>query len=107
MTHAFMTLTDRFVRLRARTVAPVEKRTRLRAIDRLSVRLPGRRANPQLLVAADDEGLIARLRIGWHNRRMRRRWQRELSALDERLLRDVGLSRAETERIARLPCFWI
>lgn len=45
--------------------------------------------------------LLETLRV-WHDRAVERR---ELLELDERILRDCGLDRAEVQRIARKP-FW-
>ena len=111
MTHALTSFTDRFIRMRARTVAPVDKRARVTGVARLNSRHLGRRANPDLLADSQAHSLIERLRIAWHNRRVRRRWQRELSALDDRALRDVGVNRAEAEhaiyKATQRPGVWI
>jgi uncharacterized protein YjiS (DUF1127 family) len=84
MTDVFFSLADRFSRLRARQIAPTEKRTR-----------------------ADATNILGELATVLRNRRVRRRWQRDLRTLDDRLLRDIGVSRTDVEQAARRLRVWI
>ena len=45
--------------------------------------------------------VIAARHDGWLRRRAARSWARELDSLDERTLRDIGLSRAAADDLAR------
>lgn len=107
MTQPLLSLSDRFARLRARRIAPIEKRLRTLRIVRRRNALRGTRSNPELRETDPSAGLARRLIVAWHNRRVQRRWQRELAALDERLLRDAGISRHDFASKTRRPGVWI
>ncbi len=74
---------------------------RCRALDRTPVIAPrgsgGLRASPRRLLAAIFGTLLT-----WQKRAAERA---HLARLDERMLRDMGITRAEAEREASLP-FW-
>ena len=107
MTYAFLSLTDHYPRLRVRHVAPIEKRTRSIRVARTNSELFGKRANPQFRAIAETNTVLGQLFTSWRNRRAQRRWQRDLRELDDRLLRDVGISRADVEQAAGRPGSWI
>lgn len=66
-----------------------------------STTLTGRPA-PDLHRDPRGLGLVGELVAGWLERR---RSRRDLAQLDDRLLRDIGLSPAEARREAAMP-FW-
>ena len=98
MTHSFLYLGERFPRLRTRHVAPTEKRTR-------ATGTAGASAN---FVRVENSNTIwTQLITGLHKRSAERRWRHDLLALDERLLKDIGVSRTEAEQAAGRPGVWI
>ena len=108
MTYVFFSLADRFGRLRARHIAPIEKRSCSIGIVRPKSILHGMRANPALGDIKNSNGVLGQFVTALRNRHIRRRWQRDLGRLDDRLLRDIGVSRADAERAVRQrPGFWI
>ncbi|WP_447555121.1 DUF1127 domain-containing protein [Vreelandella sp. EE22] len=48
---------------------------------------------------------LTRLRLVLRRYSERRRSRRQLLTLDDRLLRDIGMSRAQVTREARTPCW--
>ena len=111
MTHAFFSLTDRFRRFRVNRALSAGKRTRSLRIVRAKPTLRRERQNPELRTIAASDTLAVRLLSAWQNRRIRKRWRRELQDWDDRLLKDVGVSRADAEqafrRAVRRPGVWI
>ena len=98
MTQSITSLVERLPRLRVRHIAPIEKRTRFTgAIG----------TNPDVRDRKDTKNMLDQLIIALRNRSVRRHWQRDLRSLDDRLLRDIGVSRADAERAIRRPGFWI
>lgn len=65
------------------------------------------RTNPEVLDITQSTNTLDRLITALWNHSLRRRWQRELRALDDRQLSDVGISRADAERAPHPPGFWI
>jgi len=45
--------------------------------------------------------------IAWRRRRIHQQWQRDLRALDDRQLDDIGISRNDAERTIGQFRFWI
>ncbi len=74
-------------------------RERTDTIDRLSAL--ARMTDLATLVWADAKALMVHL-VTWQNRVRERK---HLASLDDRMLRDVGLSRVDVEREASKP-FW-
>ncbi len=107
MTYAFFSLADRFSRLRARQIVPTEKRTRATGVARTNSILRGMRTNPEIRGSEDATNVLGRLAATLRNRRVQRRWQRDLRALDDRLLRDIGVARADAERATQRLRIWI
>ena len=107
MTDVFFSLADRFSRLRARQIAPTEKRTRAIGVARTNSKLRGMRTNPEIWGSEDATNILGELATVLRNRRVRRRWQRDLRTLDDRLLRDIGVSRTDAEQAARRLRVWI
>jgi uncharacterized protein YjiS (DUF1127 family) len=107
MTYPFFSLADRFTRLRARHVVPIEKRTRAIGIARTKSVLRGMRTNPELHHTEDSTNVLGQLVTVLRNRRIRGRWQRDLRKLDDRLLRDIGVSRADAEQATQRLRVWI
>lgn len=107
MPYAFFSLADRFTRLRARHIAPMDKRTRAIGAARTKSVLRGMRTNPEFCDIDNSNDMLSQLVTALRNRRVRRRWQRDLRALDDRQLRDIGVSRTDAERAAHRPGFWI
>jgi len=98
MTSLLLQMTDYFFRFRARVFAP-------RIVRNWS--LGGARANPEL-AGVDRSRSMADLVIGaWRRYRIRQRWQRDLRALDDRQLRDIGISRLDAEQTIKRLRFWI
>jgi len=107
MTYAFFSLADQFIRLRARHTAPIEKRTRAIGIARIDPVLRGTRTNPEIRDTEYSTNMLGRLSSALRNRRIQRRWQRDLRRLDDRLLRDIGVSRADAEQATQRLQIWI
>lgn len=101
MRQMFPLSADQFRRARVRRIAPMEPRLPTTAPVSTSARLRAVRTNPELRTVGVAHGPIARLTIQWRNWLTRHRWRRELQALDDRQLRDVGLSRLDVERAVR------
>ena len=98
MTQSIFSPDGRFPRLRVRHIAPIEKRSRS---------IGAARSNPDLHDRKESKNMLDQMMTALRNRNVRRRWQRDLLALDDRLLRDIGVARADAERAARRPGFWI
>ena len=107
MTYAFFSLADRFARLRARQIAPIEKRTRVAGFVRANPILRGVRTNPEFHDNRNAVSMLDRFTTALQNRRVRRRWQRDLQTMDDRLLRDIGVARADAEQAIRRLRIWI
>jgi len=108
MRHLLPLSPDQFGRARTRRVTPREQRLRATAPVGTAARLRAIRTNPQLLAVTASHSPVERLAIHMHNWATRRRWRRELQALDDRQLRDVGLSRLDIARVVRQrPGFWV
>ncbi len=56
------------------------------------------RANPEIHNFNGSNTLLGPLLTAVRRRRIRQRWERDLRALDDRQLRDIGISRANAER---------
>ena len=98
MTQTFTSPVDRFAHSRLRPVTIFKK----------AVWSVGEgRTNPDVLDIAQSTNTLDRLITALWNHRLRRRWQRELRALDDRQLSDIGISRADAERAPHPPGFWI
>lgn len=67
----------------------------------------GARANPDLRGVESAENFLGQLQAALRRYRIRRRWQRDLQMLDDRQLRDIGVSRDDAERVIRQIRFWI
>lgn len=78
-----------FSHLRLRPIAPLAKGT---------WSIGGARANPDLREVNDSNTLFGQLMTTLRRRRIHQQWQRDLRALDDRQLRDIGISRADAER---------
>ena len=98
MTQLFFQLADRFSRLRLRPIAPLAKGI---------WSIGGARANPELSGVNDSNTLFGQLMTALRKRRVRQQWQRDLRTLDDRQLRDIGISRADAERTIDRIRFWI
>lgn len=108
MRQMFPLSTDQFRRARVRRIAPMEPRLPTTAPLSSAARRCAVRANPELLAVGTSHGPIGRLAIQWRNWLTRQRWRRELQALDDRQLRDIGLSRLDIARVVRQqPGFWL
>lgn len=82
--------------------------------DRLNATIAGRtwsiggaRANPELHDFNGSNTLFGPLLTAVHRWRMQRRWERDLRALDDRQLRDIGITRANAEHTLKRIRFWI
>ena len=106
MTYAFFSLADRYRRLRARHIGPVEKRARAIGVARANWLLRSMRTSPELADTAGSNDLLGQISTAWRNRRIRRRWVAFFSAdgLDEaESLQGYGIAAT----IARLqPVRW-
>ncbi len=98
MTQTFTSLVGCFPRPRVRSMASLAKRT---------WSIGGARTNPELRDLAQSANLLDQWLTALRNRSVRRRWQRELRALDDRQLSDIGVSRADVERTVGRMRFWI
>ncbi len=107
MAQAFFSLADRFSRLRARQIGPVDKRTRAIGVARANSILRRVRTSPEMRDTEEPIKVWGRLATALRRRRIRQRWQRDLQTLDDRLLRDIGVSRADAEQAIRRLRIWI
>lgn len=98
MTQSFFQLADRFSHLRLRLIAPLAKGT---------WSIGGARANPDLRQVNDSNTLFGQLMTTLRKRRVRQQWQHDLRTLDDRQLRDIGISRADAGRTIDRIRFWI
>ena len=103
MTHALFLWAGGFARMRAGAPDPAEKQIRAIGVARARARLRGKRPNPALHDVATARNVAGRLVAAWYNHRAEKRWQRELQALDDRQLRDIGITRGDADRLR----FWI
>lgn len=87
-----------FFRLRVRPNAPFSKR---------AWSIGDARANPDLREVNDSNTLFGQLMTTLRRRRIRQQWQRDLRTLDDRQLRDTGISHADAERTIDRIRFWI
>jgi uncharacterized protein YjiS (DUF1127 family) len=84
--------------LRVRLNAPGAKRT---------WSIGGARTNPDLHAVNGSNTLFGQLTTALRRRRIRQQWQHDLRSLDDRQLRDIGISRANAEQTIERLRFWI
>lgn len=85
-------------------------RLRIRPIDRRAKRtwsMGGARTNPELRNFNESNTLFGQLLTALRRRQIRQRWERDLRALDDRQLQDIGITRASAERTIKRIQFWI
>lgn len=98
MTQLFYQLADSFSRLRIR---PIDRR------DKHAWSMGGARTNPELRNFNESNTLFGQLVTALRRRRIRQQWERDLRALDDRQLNDIGITRANAERTIKRIQFWI
>ena len=98
MTHAVTSLIDTISRLWGSQFLPNEKR-------RWSI--GGARSSPEIRAVDPSTTIASQALTAFHNYSVRRRWYRELQALNDHQLSDIGISRDDIRRITRRLRFWI
>jgi len=98
MTQLFFQLADSFSRLR---IHPINRRAKP------AWSIGGARMNPEIHDVNGSNTMFGQLMTALRRRRIRRQWQHDLQTLDDRQLRDIGVSRAEAERTVERLRFWI
>lgn len=98
MTQLLYQLADSFSRLRIRPHAHPVKR---------AWSIGGARTNPELRNFNESNTMFGQLITALRRRRIRQQWERDLRELDDRQLRDIGISRANAEHTIKRIRFWI
>lgn len=97
MTQSYFSLGGRFSRLWGRPTA----------ISNRTWSIGGARTNPDLRGLNQSQNMLDQLIAALRRRRIRRQWESELRTLNDRQLRDIGISRADAEKTIERLRFWI
>lgn len=77
------------------------------ALEKRNWSIGGARPNPETRDLNQSQYMLGRLTTALLRRRIRRQWQHDLRALDDRQLSDIGISRDDAERTIDRIRFWI